>query len=109
MEALESSLDPLIKDAVGYAPKAFLALITLIIGLWLVRIVTHVLGRMLGVRHVDKSLATFLTSLTGWTLRVLLFISVASTIGIETTSFVAVMGAAGLAVGMAPSPRTTAG
>jgi len=50
---------------------------------------------------VEPTLAPFVTSLTGWILKLLLFISVASMIGIATTSFIAVLGAAGLAIGLA--------
>lgn len=50
---------------------------------------------------VDVTLIPFLVSLTSWIFKVLLFISVASMVGIATTSFVAVLGAAGLAIGLA--------
>lgn len=50
---------------------------------------------------VDPTLIPFMGSLVSWMLKVLLFISVASMIGIATTSFVAVLGAAGLAIGLA--------
>jgi small conductance mechanosensitive channel len=49
----------------------------------------------------DKTLIPFITNLISWILKVLLFISVASMIGIATTSFIAVLGAAGLAIGLA--------
>ncbi|WP_231665220.1 MULTISPECIES: mechanosensitive ion channel domain-containing protein [unclassified Pseudoalteromonas] len=50
---------------------------------------------------VDPTLIPFMSSLVSWMLKVLLFISVASMIGIATTSFVAALGAAGLAIGLA--------
>ncbi len=50
---------------------------------------------------VDTTLIPFISSLVGWILKILLFISVASMIGIATTSFIAVLGAAGLAIGLA--------
>ena len=52
-------------------------------------------------RRLDVSLASFLTSLVNIVLKVLLLITVAGMIGFETTSFVALLGAAGLAVGLA--------
>jgi small conductance mechanosensitive channel len=84
-----------------HAPRILLALLTLIVGLWVVRAVSRVLGRGLTHRRIDPTLVPFLSSLLGWGLKILLFISVASMIGIQTTSFVAILGAAGLAVGLA--------
>ncbi|RMF64063.1 MAG: mechanosensitive ion channel family protein [Calditrichaeota bacterium] len=87
--------------AMGYGPKLVLAIVTLIVGLWVIRVVSKVLRRGLERSKVELSLQRFLGSLLSIILKVLLFISVASMIGIETTSFVAILGAAGLAVGLA--------
>ena len=57
--------------------------------------------RVMQARKVDPTLGPFVTSLASWMLKAVLLISVASMVGIETTSFVAVLGAAGLAVGLA--------
>ncbi len=84
-----------------YAPKLALAIITLLIGLWVIRGVGKVLQASMERSNVDPTLIPFLNSLTSWTLKVLLFVSVASMIGIATTSFIAVLGAAGLAIGLA--------
>jgi small conductance mechanosensitive channel len=84
-----------------YIPKLLLAIVTLIVGLWLIGKLTYLLRRALTNRKVDPSLAPFLTSILKVVLAVMLIISVASMVGIETTSFVAVLGAAGLAVGLA--------
>lgn len=84
-----------------HGPRIVLALITLIVGLWIIRGISRVLEKILTNQHVDKTLAPFLNSLLTWMLKALLVISVASMVGIETTSFVAVLGAAGLAVGLA--------
>ncbi|MFC2175537.1 mechanosensitive ion channel family protein [Bacteroidota bacterium] len=84
-----------------YAPKVVLALVVLVIGLWVINRGVSILGNVMNTRHVDKSLQPFLKSLVGIGLKAMLLISVASMIGIETTSFVALIGAAGLAVGFA--------
>lgn len=84
-----------------YAPQLALAIITLLLGLWVIKGVTKLLQLSMERSKVDPTLIPFLSSLVSWTLKVLLFISVASMIGIATTSFVAVLGAAGLAVGLA--------
>ena len=85
----------------AYVPKFLLALVVLLIGLWIIGRVIKVMELALSRAHMDVSLARFLLSLAGMVFKVLLFISVASMIGIATTSFVAVLGAAGLAIGLA--------
>lgn len=82
-----------------YAPKAILAIITLVIGLWLINRVVGLIDKKLHAK--DPTLSKFLCGFVSILLKVLLLISVASMIGIATTSFVAALGAAGLAVGLA--------
>jgi small conductance mechanosensitive channel len=82
-----------------YAPKLLLAILTLIIGLWLINRFVGVLDKKLGAK--DPTLNKFLCGLLSAILKVMLLISVASMIGIATTSFIAVIGAAGLAIGLA--------
>lgn len=84
-----------------YTPKLALALITLVIGLWLISGVSKLLMVSMEKSKVDPTLMPFIDSLLSWTLKILLFVSVASMVGIATTSFVAVLGAAGLAIGLA--------
>lgn len=84
-----------------YTPKLALAILTLIFGLFLIRGVSKFLVLSMEKSKIDKTLVPFINNLASWCLKALLFISVASMIGIETTSFVAVLGAAGLAVGLA--------
>jgi small conductance mechanosensitive channel len=83
----------------AYAPKVLLAIVTLVIGLWLINRAVRVLDAKLGKK--DPTLNKFLCGLISALLKVLLLISVASMIGIATTSFIAIIGAAGLAVGLA--------
>lgn len=84
---------------VAYVPSLLLAILTLVIGLWLIGKFTQAVDRSLAER--DPTLGKFLTNLIGLLLKVLLVISVASMVGIATTSFIAVLGAAGLAIGLA--------
>ncbi len=81
--------------------KLLFAIITLIIGLWIIKKVVKTVGNLMVKQDVDSSLIPFLKSLLAFGLKALLIISVVSMIGIEMTSFVAVLGAAGLAVGLA--------
>ncbi|AEA98149.1 mechanosensitive ion channel family protein [Alteromonas mediterranea] len=82
-----------------YTPKLLLAILTLVVGLWLVNRFVNLLDHRLGKK--DPTLNKFLCGLISAVLKVMLLISVASMIGIETTSFIAVVGAAGLAIGLA--------
>ncbi|GAA0817071.1 mechanosensitive ion channel [Colwellia sp. D2M02] len=84
-----------------YAPKLALAIFTLLIGLWIISGVSKLVKVSMKKSKVDPTLIPFMSSLVSWLLKVLLFISVASMIGIATTSFIAVLGAAGLAIGLA--------
>lgn len=92
-------LDKAVTLTMTYAPKVLLALVTLLIGLWLIKRLVKVVDKRLA--SSDPTLGKFLCSLIGMTLKILLVISVASMVGIATTSFIAVLGAAGLAVGLA--------
>lgn len=84
-----------------YAPKVIMALIVLWIGSMLIRMLAKVLGRVLDRRGVEPTLKRFLHSLVTISLRILLFITCIQMMGVQTTSFVAIIGAAGLAVGLA--------
>jgi small conductance mechanosensitive channel len=92
-------IDQAISLVMTYAPKLVLAIITLVIGLWLINHFVRLLDKNLGTK--DPTLNKFLCGLTSSITKVMLLISVASMIGIETTSFIAVIGAASLAIGLA--------
>ncbi|EJO94215.1 mechanosensitive ion channel [Ectopseudomonas hydrolytica] len=105
---MEMNVDELVKMSEAWLPvvleysgKLTLAVITLLIGWWLIGRLTASIGRLLEARRVDRALSSFIGSLVSIVLRVLLLISVASMIGVETTSFIAMIGAAGLAIGLA--------
>jgi len=83
-----------------YTPKLVLAILTLVIGLWLINKVVSITQKKLD-SSVDSTLQKFIGSLVSVGLKGLLLISVASMVGIATTSFIAVLGAAGLAIGLA--------
>jgi small conductance mechanosensitive channel len=85
----------------NWGPKVLGALATLIIGTWIIRMLMRGIERMLGTRHVDETLRPFIRTLILFGLYTMLFITVAGMVGIETTSFIAILGAAGLAIGLA--------
>lgn len=105
---LNAEVDHLVKASQAWIPmimeygsRVLLAVITLGIGWWLINKVTQKLGGLLALRNADLALQGFISSLANIILKVLLIVSVASMIGVETTSFVAAIGAAGLAIGLA--------
>ena len=105
---LNAEVDHLIKASQAWIPmimeygsRVLLALITLAVGWWLINRLTAKLGNLLALRKADLALQGFISSLANIILKVLLVVSVASMIGIQTTSCVAAIGAAGLAIGLA--------
>ena len=86
---------------VEQVPLFLSALLVLIIGWWLIGRINGWLKRLMTSNKVEVSLIPFLSSLVNVGLKVLLLVTVASMLGIETTSFVTILGAAGLAVGLA--------
>ena len=85
----------------NFSPQILTALAILIIGLFLIRIVTKLSRKMMAKSGIDTTLQKFLSNLVGWTLKILLFVVVISKLGVETTSFAAILAAAGLAIGLA--------
>jgi len=84
-----------------YGGQVLLAILALIVGWWIVSKLSKLVGQSLHQNMPDETLAKFFSSGVEIILKVLLVISIASMVGIETTSFVAVLGAASLAVGLA--------
>lgn len=86
---------------VNYAGKLIFAIIVLTFGWWLINRIVKSANKVMTKRDVDLSLRPFLISIVKYTLRTVLIIAVAGMIGIQMTSFIALLGAAGLAIGMA--------
>jgi len=101
MENIQHYIDLAIEMAMNYGPKLVLAIITYLIGSWVISKVTKLVDAALEKSHTDISLRGFLKSLISVILKLLLIISVVTMLGVETTSLVAVLGAAGLAIGLA--------
>lgn len=85
----------------AYAPKVIGALLTLIIGFWITARIVNVVDKALHKRNVDETIHPFLKSMVSVGLKVMVLLAVASMFGIETTSFIAILGALAFAVGMA--------
>jgi small conductance mechanosensitive channel len=87
--------------AMNYGPKVILAIITLFLGSWIIGLLGKVLERALIKIKFDETLRPYLVGIATTLGKVILYISVIGMIGVQTTSFIAVLGAAGLAIGMA--------
>ena len=101
MEKMEEYRDQAYDLVIQYGTQLVLALVVLLIGLWIINRIVAMSKRAMAKRNVDESLRPFLGSIIKALLTVMLVISVASMVGVEMTSFIAVLGAAGLAVGLA--------
>ncbi len=86
-----------------YGPKLIGAIVTLIVGMWIISVLRSALRKNFEKRNVDPSLRGFLNSIIGIGLKLMLWIAVIGMVGVQMTSFIAILGAVGLAVGMALS------
>lgn len=84
-----------------YSPKLISAVIILFVGLWATSIITKLIKRLMRKRDIEATLILFIGNLVFWALRILVLVTVITQLGIGTSSFVAILGAAGLAVGLA--------
>ncbi|WP_291854996.1 mechanosensitive ion channel domain-containing protein [Marinilabilia sp.] len=98
-----SNPEQILELLIKYGGQLLLAIITLIIGLWIIGKIVKGMRKMFEARKFDASLQSFLISLTGIVLKLMLVISVVTMLGVEMTSFIAILAAAGLAIGMALS------
>ncbi len=98
-ERLAGYAAQLVSLVVLYLPRLAVAMLVLMLGWWVIGWASRLVA--VAAERLDVSLRSFLTSMFGIALKVLLLISVAGMVGLQTTSFVAILGAAGLAVGLA--------
>lgn len=99
----EQYLGKIINFAFEYGPQLIGGILVLFFGLWITKLITKGVGKALIKRNIDPSLVPFIKNLTNIILKILVVITVMSMIGIQMTSFIALLGAAGLAIGIALS------
>lgn len=83
-----------------FGPRLLGGIMILVLGLWVIRLLGRLLKKLLHKNEVDPIVETFVTRLVSWGLRVLLIVTVLSQVGVVTTSFAAIIGAIGLAIGL---------
>jgi small conductance mechanosensitive channel len=98
---LGEHIDHTIDRVIAFLPEVASALVVLIVGLWLIKRIANIAVKTFEKRNLDISLRTFLRSLISIGLKIVLIVTVAGMLGIGTASFVTILGAAGLAVGLA--------
>ncbi|RLD35323.1 MAG: mechanosensitive ion channel family protein [Bacteroidetes bacterium] len=103
MEKAQEILQWLNGLAMEYGLKLIGAIVVLIVGLWVIKAIMKGIRKTMEKRDMDESLKPFLLSMISMLLKIMLVISVLTMLGIQMTSFIAILGAAGLAVGMALS------
>lgn len=93
--------DKYIQKIIDFLPSLVAAILIFIIGSWLIKIFLKYTRKFFQKKGHDKTLENFIITLMNWILKILLFIVVIGQLGVETTSLIAVVGAAGLAIGLA--------
>lgn len=101
MDYLQKILDMSIAWLGEYSLKVVAAILILVVGRWLARKLAHLLARVLEKNNIEVTLVGFLENIAYYALLVLVLIAAAGQLGINTTSFLTIVGAAGLAVGLA--------
>ena len=111
---LEKNIDNITKDITSYIPdniveilgsyafSLIMALLVFIIGKWAVNKIVALLGKVLRkVKGMDETLIKFLENIVNYALMIVVLLTALGKLGVETTSFLAILGAAGLAIGLA--------
>tara|TARA_R110002124_G_scaffold131910_1_gene294286 strand:+ start:7717 stop:8550 length:834 start_codon:yes stop_codon:yes gene_type:complete len=84
-----------------FAPSLVAAIIVTVVGLWIIRVINKLVRKFFDHKDYDVTLEKFLGDLINWTLKVILFVLVITQLGVESASLIAIIGAAGLAIGLA--------
>ena len=101
MENAQVWIEKFVDFIAEYGPKVIGAILVYLIGSWVVRRLVGALRKVMNRSKYDESLQRFLLNLLSWVLRVVLVLVVISQLGVDVTTFAAVIAAAGLAVGLA--------
>jgi small conductance mechanosensitive channel len=99
-EHIANYAETFLQILIDYSPKLISAFLILFVGLYAIRIINRLIRKIMVKRDLDPTLTNFLSDILLWVLRVILFVSFIDKLGIGTSSFVAILGAMGLAVGL---------
>ncbi|AEE19583.1 mechanosensitive ion channel family protein [Dokdonia sp. 4H-3-7-5] len=97
----QEHIDQAIKWIWDFIPGFLSAMFLLFVGLWVIRIIKRLVAKFFKKKDYEPTLEKFIADLINWTLKIVLFVLVITQVGVQTTSLVAIIGAAGLAIGLA--------
>ncbi len=100
MTRFEKVIEHYFEIAQSFSVRLVSAVVVLLIGILIIRFFRGIIRRIVDKKNVDPTVSGFLLNMISWLLKLLLFIAVVSKLGVETSSFVAVLGAMGLAIGL---------
>ena len=86
---------------IDFLPSLIGAILLLFIGMWVVRLINKIVRKFFDKKDYDPTLENFIASLINWALKIVLFVLVVTQLGVESASLVAIIGAGGLAIGLA--------
>lgn len=86
---------------IDFLPSLIASAIMLLVGMWLIKIINRLVKKFFDKKEYDPTLENFIASLISWGLKIILFVLVVTQLGVESASLVAIIGAAGLAIGLA--------
>lgn len=98
---IENWLDKGIDFIIKHGPSLIGAILIWIIGSWIIKKIMKTVSKLMSAKHYDESLQKFLINLLGWGFKIILALAALGTLGVETTSFAAILAAGGLAIGLA--------
>lgn len=98
---LEQQLEGALKLVLAYLPKLFWAIVIFVVGLWIIRLINKLVHKFFERKDYDETLESFLQSFISIALKVLLIVAVVTELGVQSSSLIAMVGAAGLAIGLA--------
>lgn len=101
MELSQEQIDGIINTVTHYGLRIVFALLIFVIGKWIANLIRKVMRSGMEKKNVDPALTGFLSNIAFYLMMIAVIITAISQLGIQTTSFIAVLGAAGLAVGLA--------
>lgn len=98
---VEQVLNILFEKAVGFGEKIIIVVVVYFIGSWIIKVLNRLAGKLLDNKNIDVTVQRFVRNLIKYTLNVILIVILIGILGIQTTSFAAILAAAGFAIGMA--------
>lgn len=97
---LDQFIEKFIDSLINYIPDLIGAIITLVIGIIIIKVFRRIITGLMAKRNMDPTFLKFVLDVCTWIFRAILFITVIGQLGVQTTSFMAALGAAGIAIGL---------